>query len=338
MRSTPTTRHPTGPAPVWLRGLLAAAVATTFALIVLGGVARLSGAGSGCGGDWPLCGGRVVPLLSWETLDTAIEFGHRLAALAAGGLILAAAIAAWLRARWLSSAVLLSVGLLVVQVVLGAVAARSSLSALVAVLYLALALALLAALLAAYVGARLGPAAAAGRLGARAQAALRRYRALALGAAGLSFVVMLLGALAANTNAMWACLELPVCQAVGDLATIQLIHRIATALMVAVLVALAAQTWRLRPGRGLRLAVGWALALVLVEALAGLSQLIYARAGAAGPVMFWRAAHLAIGALAWGSLVVLATLALRVQELGDGGWGLWIGIPTSNPQPPTPSS
>jgi protoheme IX farnesyltransferase len=292
--------------------LLGAAVALTYTLIVLGGVARLSGAGSGCGGDWPLCAGQVVPRLSWETIDTAIEFGHRLAALAAGALIVAGAVAVWLRARWLLKTALLAVGLLVVQVGLGALAARASLSALTAVLYLGLAMALFATLLAAYVSARLGPQATMSRLGARAQVMLRWHRALALGAAGLSLVVMLLGALAANTNALWACLELPVCQAVNDLASIQLIHRIATALMIAMLIALAAQTWRIRPERGLRLAAGWALALVLVEAVVGLAQLLYAREGAVGQVVVWRAAHLAIGAASWSSLVVLATLALRI--------------------------
>jgi heme o synthase len=329
MRTEQVTQRMTTAAPAWLGRLLAAAVVMTYALIVLGGVARLSGSGSGCAGDWPLCDGRIVPLLSWEALDTAIEFGHRLAALAAGALIVAAAAAVWLRARRLFKAMLLAVVLLFVQIGLGAVAAQTNLNALAAVLYLALALALLAALLAAYLGARLGPEAAAPRLGARAQAALRRYRMLAFGAAGLSFVVMLLGALAANTNAMWACLELPVCQAVNELASIQLIHRIATALLIAVLIALAAQTWRLRPERGLRLAAAWTLALVLVEALIGLAQLIYARESAAEPVMFWRAAHLAVGAASWSSLVVLATLARRGWGMGVRGW-------ESDPHPPSP--
>jgi protoheme IX farnesyltransferase len=244
----------------------------------------------------------------------------------------------WLRARWLFKAMSLAVVLLLVQIGLGAVAAQIDLTAFAAVLYLALALALLAALLAAYLGARLGPAAAEPRLGARAQAALRQHRALAYGAAGLSLAVMLLGALAANTNAMWACLELPVCQAVNDLASIQLIHRIATALMIAVLIALAAQTWRLRPERGLRLAAVWALALVLVEALIGLAQLVFAREGATGLVMFWRAAHLAVGAASWSSLVVLAILSRRRSEIGVGSWELGPKPPTPNSQLPAPSS
>src|SRR5262245_54419609 len=327
MRPEHMTQRATNSTPAWLRWLLAAAVVMTYALIVLGGAARLSGPGSGCAGDWPLCGGQIVPQLSWEALGTASEFGHRLAALVAALLIAAGAIAVWLRARWLYKTMLLAIVLLVVQIGLGAIAARSSLNALAAVLYLALALALFATLLAAYLGARLGPKAAAPRLGARAQAALRRYRALAFGAAGLSFVVMLLGALTANTNAMWACLELPVCQAVNDLASIQLIHRIATALMIAMLIALTAQTWQLRPERGLRLAAVWALALVLVEALVGMAQLLYAREGVAGPIVFWRAAHLAVGAASWSSLVLLAALALRRWEIGVGSWELGVGVP-----------
>jgi protoheme IX farnesyltransferase len=148
-------------------------------------------------------------------------------------------------------------------------------------------------------------------MGARAQAELHLYCALALGGAGLAYAVMLLGALAANQNALWACLELPVCSAVGDLATIQLIHRIATALLAVMLVALAAQTWRARPERGLQLAVGWALGLTLVQVPVGIAQLLGARAGAGDMIALWRTTHLALGTAAWGGAVVLSALALR---------------------------
>jgi protoheme IX farnesyltransferase len=292
-----------------VRRLLGAAALVTFVLIVFGGAVRISGAGSGCGGDWPLCNGQAVPLLSWQTLATVLEYSHRVLAAAAGLLVLAGSLAIWRRARWLARMALVSLALLGAQIALGAVAARSDLSAWAAVLYLGGAMGLFAALLVAYVQARLGPDAPQ-RLGARAQAALRLYRLLALGAAGLSFAVLLLGALAANEQTLGACLELPVCQQVNALASIQLIHRIATALVAALLLALAAQTWRTRPERGLRLAAAWALALLLVQIVAGLAQVIAARSGLSS-VGFWRVAHLALGTAAWSSMVVLATLALR---------------------------
>lgn len=46
----------------------------TYFLIVFGGYVASSDSGMGCGPDWPLCNGEVIPELHGETL---IEFGHR---------------------------------------------------------------------------------------------------------------------------------------------------------------------------------------------------------------------------------------------------------------------
>ncbi|RYG71831.1 hypothetical protein EU245_12790 [Lentibacillus lipolyticus] len=46
----------------------------TYLLIVFGGYVASSESGMGCGPDWPLCNGKVIPQLSGDTL---IEFGHR---------------------------------------------------------------------------------------------------------------------------------------------------------------------------------------------------------------------------------------------------------------------
>jgi cytochrome c oxidase assembly protein subunit 15 len=46
----------------------------TYFLIVFGGYVASSESGMGCGPDWPLCNGEVIPELQGETL---IEFGHR---------------------------------------------------------------------------------------------------------------------------------------------------------------------------------------------------------------------------------------------------------------------
>ncbi|MGH7546470.1 MAG: COX15/CtaA family protein, partial [Gemmatimonadota bacterium] len=45
-----------------------AAVAFTYALIVLGGIVRITGSGMACGEDWPLCRGRWLPTLDVPTL------------------------------------------------------------------------------------------------------------------------------------------------------------------------------------------------------------------------------------------------------------------------------
>ena len=51
-----------------------ATVILTYFLIVFGGYVASSESGMGCGPEWPLCNGEVIPELHGETL---IEFGHR---------------------------------------------------------------------------------------------------------------------------------------------------------------------------------------------------------------------------------------------------------------------
>ncbi|WP_203247076.1 COX15/CtaA family protein [Sporosarcina beigongshangi] len=46
----------------------------TFGLVVFGGYVASSQSGLGCGPEWPLCNGEVIPTLQGETL---IEFAHR---------------------------------------------------------------------------------------------------------------------------------------------------------------------------------------------------------------------------------------------------------------------
>lgn len=75
------------------------AVACTYALIVLGGVVRITGSGMGCGDDWPLCNGHLIPPMD---LPTLVEYGHRLAAALVSLLVFGlAGLAglAWLRHR-----------------------------------------------------------------------------------------------------------------------------------------------------------------------------------------------------------------------------------------------
>src|SRR5690349_9868903 len=133
-----------------------AAAAACYALIVLGGVVRITGSGLGCGNHWPLCNGRLLPPLD---LPTIIEYGHRLVAAAVTVLVVALAVtSAWERREagngkretWvLGRAPYLALGLLVVQVTLGAITVKLDLPPWTIILHFGTAMLLFAALLSA---------------------------------------------------------------------------------------------------------------------------------------------------------------------------------------------
>ena len=169
IKGKPTVPPPQNPNPAataqsqrWLRGLAWAAVIYAFALIILGGIVRVTGSGLGCGGDWPLCDGRLFPAM---TAADIIEYSHRLVASAiVGPLIIATAAVAILRFRrekWLSLTAAIAVILLLAQGGLGGVTVLTELPGPIVAAHLALAQALLGCLLLILVAAHRRPTAAA---------------------------------------------------------------------------------------------------------------------------------------------------------------------------------
>ena len=75
-----------------------AAAAATYLLIVFGAIVRITGSGMGCGDDWPLCNGHVLP--PFDDLATVIEWGHRQIAVLLSILVFAlAAYSVWGRGK-----------------------------------------------------------------------------------------------------------------------------------------------------------------------------------------------------------------------------------------------
>lgn len=293
------------------RRLAWTAAGATYALIVLGGVVRITGAGLACGEDWPLCNGRPVPTLD---LPTLLEYTHRLAAAGVTLLVLALAVYT-LRHReepgmggagGPARPAGLALGLLVGQVLLGAVTVRLALPSAVVSAHLVLGMAVLAALLVAAL--RLGPP-----LGAAAPTAPADHGApagVALGATALGFLVVALGAFVANTGAAPACQGFPLCNgqllpAGGGLVQLHWAHRLLAYLLTVHVAASAAAAWRRQAPRPVRAASTAAFLLVVLQV------------GVAGALVWshlpdaLRALHLALGTALWASLVLWASLARR---------------------------
>jgi heme A synthase len=122
--SVPTTGY---------RRLSYLAVAVTFLLVIVGGIVRVSDSGLGCGPEgsgtkgWPLCGGRIVPLID---ANMVVEYSHRILAGTLTVLIAALALLAWRRYRDRRALVRVSIGafcLVLLQAALGGLTVENGL-------------------------------------------------------------------------------------------------------------------------------------------------------------------------------------------------------------------
>ena len=262
----------------------------TYLLIILGAIVRITGSGLGCGEHWPLCNGKLLPPLD---LPTMIEYGHRLAAAAVSGLVTALAAYAWWLRRGAESGeryptdrtAYVALGLLVVQVLLGAVTVKLRLPPWTVILHLGTAMLLLATLI---VAAKLTPGASPGI----SRAPLSRAGLWAL---GIGFVTVLFGALTANLGAASACLGFPLCNgqivpAGNYLQYIHWVHRLLAYALLAYLV-----WWAMRSRRR---GAWYVVALVTVQVAVAAAMVLL---GLPQPL---QAAHVAVGAAVWAGLVL----------------------------------
>src|SRR5881394_763728 len=197
------------------------AAAATYLLIVLGAVVRITGSGMGCGDHWPLCNGHLFPPL--HDIGTVIEWSHRLVAALVSTLVAGLAALAW-GLRQMSRRTghtppdrmsYVALGLVVLQVLLGALTVKLELPAWTVILHLGTAMLLLATLLVATSPRPGSPGLRPGSVGLLA----------------LAFVTVLFGALTANLGAAAACTGFPLCNgqvwpSAGGLAVVHWIHRL----------------------------------------------------------------------------------------------------------------
>src|SRR6266699_2190903 len=191
------------------------AAAATYLLIVLGAVVRITGSGMGCGDHWPLCNGHLFPPL--DDIGTVIEWSHRLVAALVSVLVVALAVIAGLSpgVSRVPRAPLVALGLLVLQVALGAITVKLALPPWTVVLHLGTSMLLLATLLVAASPPDPGFVLQPGTIGLLT----------------LAYLTVLFGALTANLGAAAACTGFPLCSgkiwpSAGGLALIQWVHRL----------------------------------------------------------------------------------------------------------------
>ena len=281
--------------------LALAATFATYALVIMGGVVRVTGSGLGCP-DWPLCHGQVIPPLEKPVL---IEYAHRLAATATGLLVVALAVATWVSHRRFTLLVVAAsaaVVVLVFQALLGGVTVVNELPPSIVTAHMATAMLLLALLLLVTSLAFLGPQ--------RAPAAIPW---LPVVAALATYGLVLTGSYVVGQGASISCDGWPLCNGElvpgeGGRVAIQFLHRLTAAAIGVLVTAVAIQAWRQQPSvRPLLLTATLALGIYMAQVLLGASNIWFRLAPGV------RAAHLGAATGLWMTLVVHCILAYRLR-------------------------
>lgn len=289
------------------RALTVVTAVVTYALVVLGGVVRVSGSGLGCP-DWPLCHGRPYPPLE---LHAIIEYSHRTTASLASTLVVLTAGVAWLawrHRRDIVAPATIALALLIVQVLLGAITVRLELPPIIVLAHLATAMALLGALCVTATATFTEP----GRPSIDRVAA-RWARAAAVG----TYLLILSGSLVVGSGASGACNAWPLCGggfsfAFDRLPAVQLLHRGMAALIgVLIIAGLLGVVRRHRRNPAVRATVALTLTALALQVAVGAAVVLLHLPAAL------RGLHLALATAVWAGTVVLAVLASRLPLVDE---------------------
>lgn len=310
----------------WFQGLTVVTAICTFALVILGGVVRVTDSGLGCP-DWPLCYGGLLPPLETKAI---IEFSHRIiASVLVGPLILVTVGMAWVayrRVKWVVIPATIALILLVVQALLGGSTVVNQLPGAVVSAHLAVGEVLLACLILLAVVAFRGPLllGLSHTIGGRRD----RFPLLILAAAVGVYALLMSGSIVTTSGATYACVDWPLCQ--GEffpderLPGIHMGHR----LLVAILGLFVMYTLMKGSRKGVRpkyvrvlsIAIG---ALFIAQVMIGAATVWLTFPPE------YRALHLAVGTVVWGGIALLTLLIFTVRT--NSSPDLTSGVPAGGP-------
>lgn len=306
---------------MWTHRLALATAALTWLLLLVGGIVHGTGSSLACP-DWPLCFGQFFPTMEGNVL---VEHGHRLFASAVGLFTVGLCILGLRDGRRLHRSVpglaVFALALVIFQGVLGGLTVIYRLPTLISWAHLCTSMLFFATVITI---ASLTRHAVTGETRFQRDDMPRGVYALLVLTTVLCYVQLALGGLVRHTGGGLACLDIPLCRGsllpLGEHPTviIHAVHRL-NGLLFALCLFITAPRLRhylRRESDAARrmLLLGLPL-LTLVQIGLGILS-VWSYLG-----LFYVTAHLGVGALLWGGLVVLC-LGLQPTRAGsraDGG-------------------
>jgi heme o synthase len=293
------------------RRMVLTASILVYIVIVMGGIVRATGFGLACQG-WPLCQGTLFPPLS---LEAGLAYLHRLDTVL---LVLVLGGAAFLAERrlhgqaWLRWPIYAALGLVGIQILLGALIVLRDLPADLAAVHLGLSLLVQAlVLIPAVVAITLEKGAFKPVEQAETVSPLRlSFRApfarLSLWTTGAAFLLLVSGAVVSGSASGQACTSWPFCQAtvlpVDAGGWVNLVHQVMVLVAGALLAVQMLKAWRTqRSQTPVLVAATAAFVLFFAQALMGAYKVLN------GYPAYMISIHEATAAGTWAALVILVT-------------------------------
>ncbi|MHB2028253.1 MAG: COX15/CtaA family protein [Acidimicrobiales bacterium] len=284
-----------------IRALSVVVLVATYCLIVLGSTVRVTNSGMGCIG-WPLCSGQVGPIDQFHPL---MEQSHRFLASLVAALVVALVVATWRGGSRVSQVRIpaaVSAGVLVVQIVLGAITVFAHNAPVTVALHLVVGLLFLAVVTITVVASFVSPH--------QHWSLAHQTSRLAWAAVTGLFLVFISGALVVDGGAQSACESWPLCGASSaprDLVMLQIIHRSMVACgALLVVVYLLEQLVKQGTPHSQRVLASGGVTLLAAQVVVGAFD-----AWLGAPIVL-ADLHLALAAALWA--VVIAHVALLARE------------------------
>jgi cytochrome c oxidase assembly protein subunit 15 len=304
---------------VWLSALTVCAV---MVVIVLGALVRITDADLACGGHYPLCNGRLIPRmgnhLGW------VDWGHRLSTALTGLLVLLTIVSARRFAEghpMMMRRVYVIVGLLALQVAVGAGTMLLDRPDTLPVLHLGLAIIMLSLLVSALVSFVYRP-----------PLKLRRdadtFPAAVHGATLMTFLVLMTGAMIVGGGVEQHCTSFPFCS--GNLSDGDLIHMVHRGAVLVLGLLFLTLMWRAHTERAADAGTVYGIRtlLMLYFAQVTLGALIVI----VGSGNLVKMLHVTLAVLMWTTAAALSTIVTQQQTLET------LDYPTLETEWETPSS